>query len=127
MVDLLSDVTGINREALDTRDMSRFNTAKRLSWASKRTSTRLEDMAYCLLGIFGVDISYLYGEGERAFIRLQQEIIKSSDDHSIFAWTSSPEALTWGYPLLGNNTHKRTLLNDQQRSEHQVKIGAGMW
>jgi hypothetical protein len=29
----------------------------------------------------------LYGEGEKAFERLQLEIIKTSDDQSIFAWT----------------------------------------
>jgi len=55
-------------------------------WASQRTTTKLEDMAYCLLGIFGVNMPLLYGEGEQAYIRLQEEIMKTSDDQSIFAW-----------------------------------------
>jgi hypothetical protein len=41
------------------------------------------------MGIFCVNMPMLYGEGERTFIRLQEEIVKKSDDHSIFAWTSS--------------------------------------
>ncbi|KAK4618071.1 Vegetative incompatibility protein HET-E-1 [Fulvia fulva] len=59
--------------------------AEKMSWASGRTTTRSEDTAYCLLGIFGVHMPLLYGEGEDAFIRLQQEIIRQSNDESIFA------------------------------------------
>ncbi len=44
-------------------------------------------MAYCLMGLFEINMPMLYGEGgERAFVRLQEEIIKTSDDMSIFAW-----------------------------------------
>jgi hypothetical protein len=57
-----------------------------MSWASKRETTRLEDQAYSLLGIFGVHMPLLYGEGEIAFFRLQQQITGNSDDESIFAW-----------------------------------------
>jgi hypothetical protein len=57
-----------------------------MSWAAKRECTRVEDVAYSLLGIFGVNMPLLYGEGKRAFMRLQLEILKNSDDESIFAW-----------------------------------------
>lgn len=57
-----------------------------MSWASKRRTTRVEDKAYSLLGIFDVSLPLIYGEGKRAFMRLQEEIIKRSADHSIFAW-----------------------------------------
>jgi hypothetical protein len=40
------------------------------------------------MGIFGINMPLIYGEGKRAFVRLQEEIIKVSDDHSIFAWKS---------------------------------------
>jgi hypothetical protein len=60
--------------------------AARMSWASKRETTRKEDLAYCLMGLFDVNMPLLYGEGDRAFLRLQEEIIRISDDHSIFAW-----------------------------------------
>jgi hypothetical protein len=61
-------------------------TAKKMSWAASRTTTRKEDLAYCLLGIFDVNMPLLYGEGDKAFMRLQEEIIRQSGDLSIFAW-----------------------------------------
>ncbi|KAI1653546.1 HET-domain-containing protein [Daldinia decipiens] len=61
--------------------------AQKMNWASSRQTTRAEDMAYCLLGIFGIHMTLIYGEGlEGAFRRLQEEILKRSDDHSILAW-----------------------------------------
>ncbi|KAH8811438.1 heterokaryon incompatibility protein-domain-containing protein, partial [Xylogone sp. PMI_703] len=83
---LISSITQIDENALEGTRLDSFSIAHRLSWASRRTTKRLEDMAYCLLGIFDVNMALLYGEGERAFTRLQEEIIKTSDDHSIFAW-----------------------------------------
>lgn len=63
---------------------------QKMSWASRRITSRGEGMAYCLLGIFNVNMPLLYGEGVRkAFYRLQIEIIKSSDNESIFAWTAN--------------------------------------
>jgi hypothetical protein len=61
-----------------------------MSWASKRQTTRPEDLAYSLFGIFKVDLPPLYGEGgAKAFLRLQEEIIKTSTDLSIFAWSAT--------------------------------------
>lgn len=59
--------------------------ATRMSWAAERNTTRVEDEAYCLLGIFGVNMPLLYGEGRRAFQRLIEEIIKRSNDNTVFA------------------------------------------
>ena len=66
--------------------ISSASIAQRMSWMANRKTTRPEDTAYCLLGIFSVNMPLLYGEGDRAFIRLQEEIMKHSYDHSIFAW-----------------------------------------
>ena len=55
-------------------------------WAAKRQTTRIEDMAYCLLGIFDVNMTMIYGEGSKAFVRLQEEILKKTTDLSLFAW-----------------------------------------
>jgi len=67
--------------------LRRLPVALRLSWAARRQTTRDEDMAYCLLGIFDVNMPMLYGEGYRkAFARLQEEIAKESNDLSIFAF-----------------------------------------
>jgi hypothetical protein len=62
-----------------------------MSWAASRRTTRIEDIAYCLLGIFDINMPLLYGEEERAFLRLQEEIIKSCPDPSIFAWKLAPD------------------------------------
>ncbi|KAK0644348.1 heterokaryon incompatibility protein-domain-containing protein [Cercophora newfieldiana] len=85
----LSRITGIAPHIL--QDGSESNLRKtclgqRMSWAACRETTRKEDIAYCLLGIFQVNVPLLYGEGDRAFIRLQEEIIKTSTDFSLFAW-----------------------------------------
>ena len=60
--------------------------ARRMAWAAHRTTTRVEDRAYSLLGIFGVNLPLLYGEREGAFIRLQEEIMRQRNDLSVLAW-----------------------------------------
>ena len=91
----LESITGVPREILGHHaPLSSICVARRFSWAAKRTTTRIEDMAYCLLGIFDINIPLLYGEGPKAFYRLQEEILKSTFDLSIFAW--SPPSLTPG-------------------------------
>ncbi|KAL7907486.1 hypothetical protein GGI35DRAFT_470686 [Trichoderma velutinum] len=57
-----------------------------MAWAAKRQTTRVEDRAYSLLGLTEIDLPMLYGQGERAFQRLQEEILKINDDGSILAW-----------------------------------------
>lgn len=57
-----------------------------MGWAADRVTTRVEDLAYSLLGIFDVNMPLLYGEGEKAFVRLQEEIMKDSSDENLFAW-----------------------------------------
>ena len=64
----------------------RYSVAQKLSWAARRETTRVEDVAYCLLGIFQVNMPLLYGEGQAAFRRLQLEILRTSEDESILAW-----------------------------------------
>lgn len=61
-------------------------TCQRMCWAATRETTLVEDMAYCLLGIFDINMPLLYGEGGKAFKRLQEEIMRQSNDLSLFAW-----------------------------------------
>jgi len=80
-------ITGISRHfLLAWDDFHQASVAQRMSWAACRETTRIEDMAYCLLGIFDITMPMIYGEGDRAFRRLQQEIIRACPDHSILAW-----------------------------------------
>ncbi|KAI0843848.1 HET-domain-containing protein [Daldinia vernicosa] len=80
----IETITGISAyQMAHFRDCS---IATKMSWAAGRQTTRIEDQAYCLLGLFGINMPLLYGEEEKAFIRLQQEILRVSDDETIFAW-----------------------------------------
>jgi heterokaryon incompatibility protein (HET) len=84
----ISRVTGIDEYGLFIPDLSVLSIAHRMSWAAGRQTSRPEDIAYCLLGIFNINMPLLYGEGQRrAFIRLQEEIMRRTEDHSIFAWS----------------------------------------
>ena len=63
-----------------------INIRERLKWAARRETTRVEDQAYSLLGIFNITIPIAYGEGENAMYRLQAAIMEFSNDRSIFLW-----------------------------------------
>jgi hypothetical protein len=90
----LAKITGIREEVLrDPSAIRRTSVAQRMSWAARRQTTREEDIAYAIMGLFGVNMPILYGEGQqKAFKRLQFEIIKSSPDQSIFAWRANRES-----------------------------------
>jgi hypothetical protein len=93
LLQILHEVTQIDSYALCNGNVLRFSVARRMFWASKRHTSREEDTAYCLLGLFNINMPLLYGEGkEKAFARLQQEILRESDDQSIFAWFSKERA-----------------------------------
>ncbi|KAF4334526.1 heterokaryon incompatibility protein het-E-1 [Fusarium beomiforme] len=83
---LLSSITGIDEHILNGGNLEDVSVARRMSWASGRNTSRLEDTAYCLLGIFDVNIPLIYGEGRKAFQRLQEAIMNSTHDQSLFAW-----------------------------------------
>lgn len=84
--ELIGGVTGIPQDVLYGESPLNYSIAQRMSWAARRKTTRIEDQAYSLMGLFNVNMPMLYGEGEKAFTRLQEEIIKYSADQSIFAW-----------------------------------------
>ena len=125
---LLTDIiiaSGISNSFLE--DPRKATVAQKMSWASGRETTRIEDMSYCMLGLFGVNMPLLYGEGANAFKRLQEEIIKLSTDQSIFAWeqprypsrdieTSSILARSPGYFEKCSNIMLPSLLDDNAKS-----------
>ncbi|ESZ93148.1 hypothetical protein SBOR_6475 [Sclerotinia borealis F-4128] len=86
----IGDATGIDTSyLLGYSPISAASVSLRMFWLSRRKTTRVEDMAYCMLGIFDINMPLLYGEGTKAFLRLQEEIIKVSVDHTIFCWSWS--------------------------------------
>ncbi|KAL2195526.1 heterokaryon incompatibility protein-domain-containing protein [Corynascus similis CBS 632.67] len=102
LVKHVAKTTGIDELTLvDPKLIHNASVAQRMSWAANRTTAKPEDQAYALLGIFGVNMPIIYGEGANAFLRLQEEIIRRSDDHSIFAWGT----LGHGDTGLGHHHH----------------------
>lgn len=98
--------TGIDRGVLEGKSPSTCTVAVRMSWAAHRETTRIEDEAYSLLGLFGVNMPLLYGEGRQAFRRLQEEILRVEEDYTIFVWsTTIPNNWSTAYPTQG---HYRT-------------------
>jgi hypothetical protein len=81
--DLSPEIFG-NRRAL-----REIPIARRMSWMANRLTTRKEDEAYCLLGIFEVNMPLLYGEADMAFVRLQEELIRRFRDHSLLIFSGS--------------------------------------
>ncbi|KAI4679307.1 uncharacterized protein J4E84_008335 [Alternaria hordeiaustralica] len=92
MEQVIHEVTRIPIEALSGSDLSAFNVDVRLSWALSRQTTREEDGAYCLLGIFDCHLPLIYGEGkESAFKRLRKEIQGEERLRKISSWLLAPD------------------------------------
>ncbi|RYP21600.1 hypothetical protein DL767_009217 [Monosporascus sp. MG133] len=93
--DAIENITGIpNPFLLGITELRYASVAQRMSWAAGRATKREEDIAYCLLGIFGVNMPMIYGEGDKAFRRLQEHIMKDIGDDSILAWGIGLNGLT---------------------------------
>lgn len=88
LVNQLYQITRVDTAVLRGGNLRFMSVARRMSWAARRQTTRVEDSAYCLLGLFDISMPMLYGEGHKAFSRLQEEIVKEYDDQSLFAWRS---------------------------------------
>lgn len=82
----ISEITRVDQGAFRRAELRNFSIAQRMSWAARRETTRIEDLAYSLLGLFDVNMPLLYGEGGKAFERLQEEIMKDNSDQTLLAW-----------------------------------------
>ncbi|CAK7214707.1 hypothetical protein SBRCBS47491_002241 [Sporothrix bragantina] len=107
---LITDITDIDSDYIKRpEDVSTASVARRMSWMAKRRTTRVEDTAYCLLGLFGIHMALLYGEGHRAFLRLQEEIIRVSNDQTIFCWQASKKGGSPPSSLSGTEDFPQTV------------------
>ncbi|KAF5572170.1 beta transducin [Fusarium pseudoanthophilum] len=86
-------------QGLDTlpQTLDSFAVSIKMSWASSRITTRKEDAAYCLLGLFNLNMPLLYGEGDKAFLRLQEAIVRQSKDQSVLLWRARPDVAPQGF------------------------------
>ncbi len=92
-----------------------------MSWAAGQSTKRIEDRAYSLLGIFGINMPLLYREGCNAFARLQQEIMKNSDNQTLFAWEETRPGLEWSPFATSPNSFKSA--KDYIRDEFSMHMG----
>jgi hypothetical protein len=129
----ITAISGIGTDVLThARILDQVSIARRMSWASERLTTRTEDLAYCLMGIFDVNMPLLYGEGPKAFIRLQEEILRNSDDESIFAWVDEsapddePRGLLATSPALFKKSREITYYQDFEDREPYVMSNRGL-
>ncbi|KAJ8127443.1 hypothetical protein O1611_g6192 [Lasiodiplodia mahajangana] len=108
----ISTITSIEVEILHGRKHpSECNVAERMSWAAHRETSRIEDEAYCMMGLFNVHMPLIYGEGQKAFLRLQEEIMKTTEDYSLFTWGMASDislSLRHTGDITGRALHKRT-------------------
>jgi hypothetical protein len=82
----IAAVTGIPIDALEGRAMSEFSIEEKFSWVENRQTTKAEDKAYCLLGLFQVFMPLIYGEGESSATERLNKVIreaKNTDPHPI--------------------------------------------
>lgn len=86
----ISEETSIEKKILlHRKPLDSVHVARRMSWAATRQTTRTEDAAYSLMGIFDINMPLLYGEGGKAFLRLQEEICRRSNgDLTLFGWAA---------------------------------------
>jgi len=105
LVQEIHEITGIASAALKEVSLKMFSVDERFSWAAKRQTTRKEDKAYCLLGIFNVYLPPIYGEGDNAFNRLKAEIAKASTGKAftlLSVLCPHPRGLHWNGALTRN-------------------------
>jgi hypothetical protein len=92
LTDILSRITGVSPRFFGKVAVSEASIGERMSWMSHRTTKRVEDRVYCLLGIFEVYILPMYGEGFKAFTRLVKALMEKSDQN----WSSLLTWKNWG-------------------------------
>ncbi|RYP43803.1 hypothetical protein DL768_009664 [Monosporascus sp. mg162] len=99
----LAHITRIKAEYLTgAEDFRNACIAAKMSWMAGRETTREEDMAYSMLGLFNVNMTPQYGEGMGAYMRLQ-ELLISKNDESLFAWRMPPEGFGAAHRIQSNN------------------------
>lgn len=124
----LTRTTGIEASVLLNGQLEYVPIARKMSWAANRSTTRVEDASYSLLGLFDVSMPLCYGEGKKAFLRLQQEIMKVSDDHSLFVWGLEAQPITLeGLEKIGRLTDPRPSHGFLAESPAAFKIGEGIY
>lgn len=94
----ISRVTGIPAGDLRHFRPACDRVAEKMRWASWRETTRIEDVAYALIGIFDITIPISYGEGPWAFHRLMEAIAQRCSEPGFFAWAGDASCYSLALP-----------------------------
>lgn len=117
----LAEPAGVDKQYLnDPAAVRQACVAMKMSWMAGRNTTKVEDIAYGLLGLLDVNMQPVYGEGIRAFARLQDTILaKETFDESIFAWTLPPDRVLgcYGRDWYGKDCHGKSVLKAKREWE----------
>jgi hypothetical protein len=138
--DTIHEITGIPVEALSGSRLSDFSVDDRFSWADNRQTTREEDRAYCLLGIFAVHLPLIYSEGEEnAFSRLRDAVAtkgnkgrsQSQEERldKISSWLSAPDPSTNYYKAYKQRQAKTGvwLLQNARFAKWKERAASRLW
>jgi hypothetical protein len=88
---VLEEVTGISETELLDFSPSPQHIDRRMTWAAQRRTTRAEDVAYSLMGMFDVSLQIAYGEREeRTFGRLIEALMQPGGDSLVLNWAGDP-------------------------------------
>ena len=83
----MEEATSILAQALMGLRPGLDDIREKLSLASRRETTFVEDEAYSLLRIMSTSLPVVYGEGDKSLGQLLAQVLTSSGDTSILAWT----------------------------------------
>ncbi|KAK4497906.1 hypothetical protein PRZ48_010561 [Zasmidium cellare] len=132
----IRQITGIDEQFLEGKDrLEDASMATKMSWMAGRTTGFVEDIAYSLIGLFGISMQPMYGEGIKAFTRLQEALLTDpSFDESLLAWQSGVVLRCFGeeaewkvdeWGFLAPSPDCFTLSRDLAKAENPVRLGGG--
>jgi hypothetical protein len=122
LLDTISEITGIRTSVLTgSTPLDQCQVSEKMAWASQRETTRVEDRAYCLMGLFSVSMAPSYGEGNRAFRRLQEAI--REDYYS----SAPPDIGRTGMRLLVTNSDPLRIRNFAASEDPKYAILSHTW
>lgn len=122
LCDTIESITRIDSKYLLGENVSTASISQRMSWASRRSTSRTEDIAYCLLGLFDVNMPLIYGEGRKAFQRLQEAVMKAyPEDHTLYAWGEVVSRLS--FPIADDQLWGRKPLPWRRSEERHELLG----
>ena len=125
LTEAVANITGISESVLHGEvSLTKCSAAQRLSWMGLRKTTRIEDLAYCLFGLFELNMTLLYGEGVRAIERLQIEILNRTGDESILACNTALRLLNFVPSSIANFRYGQQIKRASTHDRPPITVSA---